>query len=508
MNNKIIVFTKAYNTEDYIEQCIQSVLNQTFKDFKYILFDNGSTDRTKDIIKKYAELDSRIIYLRQEVNSTGGTTLDSLKKYSHESYFMTLDSDDYIESDCVEKLYELVKKNDLDIAVCGSCFHFMENGNIGYRVINEELIIDNNNMPKMFHNIYQFFRPMWAKLVKGSLLDYIDMEENLKFVEIGGYGGDTQVCLGLMSGAKKIGITNKVLHHYRVYKKSVSYQYNKKRFNSDCLLYDASINFLSNYGEISKENLIFVNNVYLGAIYETINLILKSNNTRYEKIIELSKVLRDLKTRRMIEILSKESEEIFNFIKQIYDIFVKIYRIVPCVQIEDSIWGMLCSIYPDYKNALNQNMIKYILISEDVFNKLLLGELKAALSFIYEIIKENDSDLLRQNDILSQINEENFFVNKQELVKAIFCQSYKEALNITLGLIERNEVSEEIIFIMLTLSAILNDADTFIYAKKIKACFCLENNMKENAQNEIRDLMEMIPNDKDIIMLQEAYEKV
>ena len=57
---KISVLTASYNYENYISETIESVLNQTYKDFEYIIFDDGSTDKSLEIIEKYAQKDSRI----------------------------------------------------------------------------------------------------------------------------------------------------------------------------------------------------------------------------------------------------------------------------------------------------------------------------------------------------------------------------------------------------------------------------------------------------------------
>ena len=56
----ITIYTQAYNVEPYIEQCIKSVISQTYHDFEWLLIENGSTDGTRDIIRKYAQLDGRI----------------------------------------------------------------------------------------------------------------------------------------------------------------------------------------------------------------------------------------------------------------------------------------------------------------------------------------------------------------------------------------------------------------------------------------------------------------
>ena len=67
-NPKISVLMPAYNAEKYIAEAIESILNQTFKDFEFIIIDDCSTDRTWEIIQKYSKIDNRIVALRNEKN--------------------------------------------------------------------------------------------------------------------------------------------------------------------------------------------------------------------------------------------------------------------------------------------------------------------------------------------------------------------------------------------------------------------------------------------------------
>ena len=70
MNKLITIYTQAYNVEPYIEQCIKSVISQTYCNFEWLLIENGSTDGTKEIIRKYEQLDSRINRIRRGLQET------------------------------------------------------------------------------------------------------------------------------------------------------------------------------------------------------------------------------------------------------------------------------------------------------------------------------------------------------------------------------------------------------------------------------------------------------
>lgn len=114
---KISVVMPAYNAEKYIGQAIESVLNQTVKDFEFIIINDGSVDRTKDIILSYP--DKRIVYLENDKNSGIVDTLNRGLDYATGEYIARMDADDIAVMDRFEK-QEAVLENNSNIGVVGS----------------------------------------------------------------------------------------------------------------------------------------------------------------------------------------------------------------------------------------------------------------------------------------------------------------------------------------------------------------------------------------------------
>lgn len=108
--SKISVIIPVYNRENYIEETLLSVLEQTYKNFEVILVDDGSTDRSQDIIKKYAEQDSRIVYIYQENNGVSSARNKGLD-YALGQYIMFLDSDDLWEDSTLHKCINIIENN-------------------------------------------------------------------------------------------------------------------------------------------------------------------------------------------------------------------------------------------------------------------------------------------------------------------------------------------------------------------------------------------------------------
>ena len=115
---KVSVIVPVYNVENYIEKCIDSLLGQTLEDIEIIIVNDGSTDNSKDKIMPYIEnFPNKIKYLEKQ---NGG--LSSARNYGMPSatgeYIAFLDSDDYVEYDMYEKLYNKAKSEDFDVTVC------------------------------------------------------------------------------------------------------------------------------------------------------------------------------------------------------------------------------------------------------------------------------------------------------------------------------------------------------------------------------------------------------
>ena len=113
---KVSVVIPVYNVEDYLEECLDSIVNQTLKDIEIICINDGSSDNSLRILENYAEKDSRIKVFSQE-NSGLSASRNQGIKLSQGEYVYFIDSDDYLELEALEELYNMSKALDLDILI-------------------------------------------------------------------------------------------------------------------------------------------------------------------------------------------------------------------------------------------------------------------------------------------------------------------------------------------------------------------------------------------------------
>ena len=113
---KVSVIVPVFNTEKYLEKCLNSLINQTLQDIEIICVNDGSTDKSADIIKKFTNKDSRFKLINQE-NKKQGAARNAGMKIAKGEYIGFVDSDDWVDLEYYEKLYNAAKKYNADIAL-------------------------------------------------------------------------------------------------------------------------------------------------------------------------------------------------------------------------------------------------------------------------------------------------------------------------------------------------------------------------------------------------------
>ena len=110
---KFSIIIPVYNVEKYIKKCLDSVFSQSYKDYEVIVVNDGSTDKSMDIAKEYN------VKIINQKNAGLSITRNNGLQIANGEYISFIDSDDWVDLDFLEKLYNTAKKYDADIAACG-----------------------------------------------------------------------------------------------------------------------------------------------------------------------------------------------------------------------------------------------------------------------------------------------------------------------------------------------------------------------------------------------------
>ncbi len=167
----ISVVVPIYNVELYLRKCIDSIVNQTYKDLEIILVDDGSPDNCGLICDEYAKMDNRIKVIHKE-NGGLSTARNAGLDIATGSYIGFVDSDDWIEPTMYEKMYSFLVENNLDLVECG--INLISSSSVTSFITSQNIIVSGRNSLKMHldtngrTNQSQPRTAVWSKLFKSS----------------------------------------------------------------------------------------------------------------------------------------------------------------------------------------------------------------------------------------------------------------------------------------------------------------------------------------------------
>ncbi len=175
----VSVIVPVYNTEKYITRCLNSILTQTFTDIEIIVINDGSTDKSADIIKQLADEDSRIKIIEQ-INQKQGAARNRGLEAARGKFITFVDADDWIDIDYIEKLYNCINKHNTDIAAA-SVVRIKPSGKFKrYSNYKEETFYTGfNNLTKTLKVPSHW--QVWGILYKREILDKLRFEENVYY---------------------------------------------------------------------------------------------------------------------------------------------------------------------------------------------------------------------------------------------------------------------------------------------------------------------------------------
>ena len=271
---KISIVIPVYNCERYLDNCLNSIINQTYTDFEVIVVDDGSTDKSCEIYKCYEEKDQRIKIIKQKnsgVSKARNKGIDNAKG----KYLFFIDADDIIKSNMLEVMYNSIVKNDGDIAFSGFKVkgnNLRHNDTIALKelcdgkdvgvVTNEEVIVKTiSTTPGEV--LYGY---IWRNLYRMDIIK----ENNIRFLDGVKISEDFMFILEVLDKCKNVIIVQQELYIYNINDLSVTAKYidtlhedmnfiNEWMFNNICNKYKSVLD--GYYCCIANTYLGFIQNI-------------------------------------------------------------------------------------------------------------------------------------------------------------------------------------------------------------------------------------------------------
>lgn len=227
---KISVVMPAYNAEKYIREAIDSILNQTFNDFEFIIINDGSTDNTKKIIKSYN--DSRIVYLENEKNSGIVYTLNKGLEYAKGEYIARMDSDDIAICTRLEKQFNYLELHN-NIGVLGTGIEIF-----GNQIKSENKVFSTNPEELKVDLIFASCIAHPTVMIRKVLIE----RYNIRYDELPGI--EDYALWWKLSKITQISTLPDILLRYRVHKNQITQKKDKKYYELTKLFLDRRLETL------------------------------------------------------------------------------------------------------------------------------------------------------------------------------------------------------------------------------------------------------------------------
>lgn len=300
---KVSVIVPIYNVEKYLEKCLDSLVNQTLEDIEIILVNDGSTDNSDQIAKKYAnKYKEKILYLEKQNGGLSDARNYGLE-YAKGDYISFVDSDDYISKNLYSELIRYMEE-DYDMVKFGILTVDLKNNKM---IENKSKQFEDKTGEEAFDILYKtdkMTEVAWGYLYKASFWK----ENNFKFTK-DMYHEDFGLIPLVILKAKKVASTNILGYYYVQSDKSITRNSDEKKklkMSYDLLkFYDNMIKKIENYdiSKKAKENIkIYYTNCIL---LEIKNISNEAERQKYIKEIKKRKMIKNIKVRNFKQLVKR-----------------------------------------------------------------------------------------------------------------------------------------------------------------------------------------------------------
>lgn len=223
MNAKYSIIVPIYNAEKYLEECLESIIRQTYKNFEVILIDDGSTDKSEDIYSKYVKNDQRFKKIKKDNEGVSSTRNLGLSKASGK-YIIFVDSDDYCDKNMLEKIDQRLEE-DIDIVSFG---YFKKYKNVVSK-IKPGIIEKSEDYELSIYDGEEILGYLWNKVFSNEIIK----SNKIRFNKDIHYSEDLIFVTEYFKFVKKFLIIEDCLYFYRMRKNSSTFNfYNEKSITS------------------------------------------------------------------------------------------------------------------------------------------------------------------------------------------------------------------------------------------------------------------------------------
>ena len=259
MNNLVSVIVPVYKVEKYLEKCVDSIINQTYKNLEIILVDDGSPDNCSKMCDLYAKEDKRVKVIHKQNGGLSDARNAGLDIMTGD-FVCFVDSDDWVEKNYVEEMLNIQQKTNADVVACGINLVNEENGKSSiYYNINQTTIFETHDIIENYYNGNGIISGVaWNKLYKKEIFNNLRYPKGILFE-------DVAIILNILFQCEKVVILKDMLYNYLDRQGSImKSNWNHQKLVSKLFMFEKRLDFLleQNINEyLNKELQIRINDV-------------------------------------------------------------------------------------------------------------------------------------------------------------------------------------------------------------------------------------------------------
>lgn len=489
---KVTIYTQAYNPGEYLTQCVESVLSQTYTDFEWLLIDHGSTDNTREVIQSYAERDKRIVPVNIDVNgSIPDLFFGTVRRYGTGKYLTHLDSDDWWEPDLLERLVPFAEENQLDLAMTGAVRFFQKQGLTRVmRKLDAPEVLTLREFAQKFPEAGPFAGALWGTLKVTE--EFLRLEAEPNQVAIGekrlNWRSDTLIMLSYVDHCRRIGINEFADYHYRIQESSLSRAYSDSYFESNLYFYQRMEDFFRRHG-VWEMHEGYLKGRHFHEMLSTLNTVKNAALSADEKLQICARIATHPLTLHVLPYDCPERADWLAWMRKIARGTLQDGQLTD-VEAARTVLGLLAQ---DCAGAVTAPARLELFAEDEALRGLLLQNDKDGLvRRLLERMQTEErpersggllQDLLPEDSPLRQVEDPQFFQDHNDIARLVFNGGCLVALDQMTGLLTAGgpvKSEEPFLQLYLTLAALENQVPAFLFGKlRLAELYRRENRLEE-----------------------------
>ena len=304
----LTIFVAVYNIEKYLDRLFDCIKKQTFEDYEVLIMDDGSTDNSLEICKKYAEQDDRIRVISLDHHGLAATRMETYKNIRTE-YAVCIDGDDWVEPNYLKHLVDAQKKYNADLVISNAVL-CNEKGDEIYRFPHrEEGVFSKNDYSEILPKLYLEDRLnyMFGRLYKSKWLKEINVgEEDM--------GEDTRTVAQYLMKIDNFVVIDECDYHYIKYnQRAITATLGSERFHKMWKINQFVYNVMEQNGLLNEEMIKTIDTRIFSAARMTLDEIVYNKQSRKEKYLAADRII-DSKEYKASYYRQKEKGNIYSLV--------------------------------------------------------------------------------------------------------------------------------------------------------------------------------------------------